>query len=91
MAKCNSTTSGPCSAKKTIKNTRTLKVRRAYYERTIADEDHAYGERTAHSFVPCLNLRGQWLAHAGFSINTPVKIRVMEGCLVVTAEGSTSS
>jgi hypothetical protein len=39
--------------------------------------------------VPWINLQGQWLDQAGFSIHTPIKIRVMEGCLVVTAETST--
>ncbi|MEW8022802.1 MAG: SymE family type I addiction module toxin [Candidatus Thiodiazotropha sp.] len=32
----------------------------------------------------------QWLDQAGFSIHTPIKIKVMEGCLVVTAETSNS-
>jgi hypothetical protein len=35
-----------------------------------------------------INLQGQWLDQVGFSIHTPIKIRVMEGCLVVTVETS---
>ncbi|MBL1275077.1 MAG: type I toxin-antitoxin system SymE family toxin [Ectothiorhodospiraceae bacterium] len=31
-------------------------------------------------------MKGHWLQQAGFEINTPVKVRVMEGCLVITAE-----
>ncbi|MES9904931.1 MAG: SymE family type I addiction module toxin [Sedimenticola sp.] len=27
---------------------------------------------------------GQWLERAGFSIDTPITVRVMEGCLVLT-------
>lgn len=36
--------------------------------------------------VPWLQLKGHWLEQAGFTINTPVTIRVMQGCLVLTAE-----
>jgi len=36
--------------------------------------------------VPSIRLKGHWLRQAGFEINTPVKIRVMQGCLVLTAE-----
>ncbi len=37
--------------------------------------------------VPWVQLKGKWLRQAGFEINTPVKIRVMDKCLVLTAEG----
>jgi hypothetical protein len=43
----------------------------------------------ASFFSLFLLVQGQWLDQAGFSIHTPIKIRVMEGCLVVTAETST--
>jgi len=33
-------------------------------------------------------MRGDWLAAAGFDIQTPVRVRVMQGCLVVTVEES---
>ena len=36
--------------------------------------------------VPWLQMRGDWLAAAGFNIQTPVRVRVMPGCLVVTVE-----
>jgi toxic protein SymE len=36
--------------------------------------------------VPWIQLKGYWLNHAGFQINTPVKVRVMEGCLVLTVQ-----
>lgn len=39
---------------------------------------------TACRAVPRLQIKGHWLKQAGFEIDTPVKIRVMEGCLVVT-------
>jgi len=34
--------------------------------------------------VPWLQMRGDWLAAAGFDIQAPVRVRVMQGCLVVT-------
>lgn len=36
--------------------------------------------------VPWLQLKGHWLDQAGFAIDVPVTVRVMEGCLVLTAE-----
>jgi toxic protein SymE len=34
--------------------------------------------------VPWIQLKGYWLQRAGFEIDTPVKVRVMDGCLVLT-------
>jgi hypothetical protein len=31
-----------------------------------------------------LQMKGRWLAQAGFDIRVPVRIRVMHGCLVLT-------
>jgi toxic protein SymE len=36
--------------------------------------------------VPWLQLKGYWLAQAGFTVDSPVTIRVMRGCLVLTAD-----
>lgn len=35
--------------------------------------------------VPALIMKGQWLAAAGFSTGTRVEVRVMDGCIVLTA------
>jgi len=35
--------------------------------------------------APAVTLKGNWLAEAGFTTGTPVDIRVMQGCLVLTA------
>jgi len=35
-----------------------------------------------------IQLKGNWLIKAGFGIDTPVTVRVMEGCLVLTTEHS---
>jgi toxic protein SymE len=36
--------------------------------------------------VPWLQMRGDWLAAAGFDIQSAVRVRVMRGCLVLTVE-----
>ncbi|MGC0881832.1 hypothetical protein BZ160_03930 [Pantoea vagans] len=36
--------------------------------------------------VPAITLKGNWLEVAGFATGTPVNVRVMNGCLVLTAE-----
>ncbi|MEW8646583.1 MAG: SymE family type I addiction module toxin [Candidatus Thiodiazotropha endolucinida] len=36
--------------------------------------------------MPCIQLKGHWLNYAGSQINTPVKVRVMEGCLVLAVQ-----
>ena len=36
--------------------------------------------------TPWIRLRGQWLKNAGFTPQTRVRVKVMTGCLVITAE-----
>jgi type I toxin-antitoxin system toxin SymE len=36
--------------------------------------------------VPWIRIQGKWLEQAGFGIHTPVRIRVMRGCLVLTVD-----
>jgi hypothetical protein len=36
--------------------------------------------------VPWIQMRGQWLEQLGFEIDTPITVRAMNGCLVLTAE-----
>lgn len=86
----NKHTPGRRSPKEKICHTRALKVRKGYYSRLIKDKDHPSFDRTVIVTTPWINLQGQWLDQAGFSIHTPIKIKVMEGCLVVTAETSNS-
>ena len=74
------------SSKSKVCQTRSLKVREGNYSRTIKDKHHAHFDQTVYSSVPWINIQGLWLAQAGFLIHTPVKVRVMEGCLVLTAE-----
>lgn len=39
-----------------------------------------------HHRMPCINIKGQWLDAAGFSTGTEVDVRVMDGCIVLTAK-----
>jgi hypothetical protein len=36
--------------------------------------------------IPRIRMVGLWLAQAGFTPETRVKVRVMKGCLVITPE-----
>jgi toxic protein SymE len=37
--------------------------------------------------VPWIQMSGKWLERAGFEIDTPLKVRVMQGCIVLTVDG----
>ncbi|QLN17778.1 endoribonuclease SymE [Escherichia coli] len=39
-----------------------------------------------HAHIPALTLKGQWLEAAGFATGTAVDVKVMEGCIVLTAQ-----
>ncbi len=78
------------AANKLTRNTRPSQVpgeRRL----TVRDQIYAYPERRdgtppREARVPWLQMRGHWLAAAGFDIRTPVRVRVMKGCLVLTID-----
>jgi len=72
------------SPKSKVCHTRSLKVRKGTYARIIKDKYHSHFDRTVYATVPWINIRGQWLEQAGFTIQTPVTVRVMDGCLVLT-------
>ena len=36
--------------------------------------------------IPAINLKGQWLDAAGFTTGTEVDVRVMNGCIILTAK-----
>lgn len=59
---------------------RQLKVRGAYHSYQLQQNCR---DRTP---IGEIHLKGHWLIQAGFEIDTPVRVRVMAGCLVVTAE-----
>lgn len=63
---------------------RSIKVNQTYYEYRTKDQSPYSGYRP----VPSIQMKGHWLKAAGFEIDTPVRVRVMDGCLVLTAEDS---
>jgi toxic protein SymE len=58
---------------------RKIKVNQIAYLYKLKDDPAGAGRP-----VPWIQLKGYWLQQAGFEINTPVKVRVMDGCLVLT-------
>lgn len=63
----------PCDPEVTPTNNRHLTV--SYASR--------YPQNTR---IPALTLKGQWLAAAGFVTGTDVEVKVMNGCIVLTAK-----
>ena len=61
---------------------RRIKVNPHYYDYRTQQQAPNSGSRA----VPWIQMKGHWLRQAGFEIDMPIKIRVMEGCLVLTTE-----
>ncbi|WP_426160047.1 SymE family type I addiction module toxin [Pseudomonas sp. TSRC2-2] len=74
MAKADHTSSTPITERR-------LKIAADFYPVNIKDKPHSPAKP-----VPWIRLRGLWLRQAGFEVNENVKVRVMKGCLVITAE-----
>jgi toxic protein SymE len=80
MTKANSK-SGARLTQNTTCQERKIKVNQIHYMRQLKDDPTGAGRP-----VPWIQLKGYWLQQAGFEINTPLKVRVMPGCLVLTVE-----
>ena len=39
-----------------------------------------------HNRATSITIKGNWLVDAGFETGTPLKVRVMPGCLILTAQ-----
>lgn len=79
-------TSATRSTKSKVCQERQIKVSRTAYEYKPRKSDpYPKHSRTKHD-IPWIQLKGLWLEQAGFSVDTPVKIRVMDGCLVLTVD-----
>lgn len=63
---------------------RRLTVRKAYHSYQLNQDAF---ERTP---IGEIRLKGHWLIQAGFAVDTAVKVRVMDGCLVLTKHRNTS-
>lgn len=64
---------------------RRLKVRETYHSYQLSQNCH---QRTP---IGEIHLKGHWLIQAGFAIDSPVRVRVMEGCLVLTVADKTEA
>ena len=64
------------------KTERYIKVNQIHYEYRTKQQAPSSGDRA----VPWIQMKGHWLRQAGFEIDTPIKVRVMDGCLVLTTE-----
>jgi len=69
------------SSKSSTKQQRHIKVNQTHYMYKLKGDAMGVGRP-----VPWIQLKGYWLAQAGFDINTPITVRVMDGCLVLTTE-----
>ncbi len=61
---------------------RRIKVQAIQYTQPLKNQDQPSKEMC----VPWIRMQGLWLQQAGFVINAPVTVRVMEGCVVLTLE-----
>lgn len=61
---------------------RHIKVNQIHYDYRTKQQPPNSGNRS----VPWIQMKGHSLRQAGFEIDAPIKVRVMEGCLVLTTE-----
>lgn len=80
MAKGNSTRSGRAAAS-SVCGERRIKVNQTHYDYKLKGDPGLYHLNRA---VPWVQLKGYWLEQVGFSIDTRVQVRIMDGCLVLT-------
>lgn len=66
--------------KSNTSQTRRLKVNESYHDYQLKQTNQ---ERTP---IGSIQLKGHWLIQAGFNIDQPVTVRVMDKCLVLTTE-----
>jgi len=72
---------GTCLTNSKVCQIRTIKVHKTHYMHQLKNDPCGAGRP-----VPWIQLKGHWLQQAGFEIHSPVKIRVMDGCLVLTID-----
>lgn len=69
----------PCK----IPTEKRIKVTKTFYPQLTNKERSLYQRGRA---VPWIQMKGLWLEQAGFEINTPIKVRIMSGSLVLTTQ-----
>ncbi|MCW7536267.1 type I toxin-antitoxin system SymE family toxin [Aquabacterium sp. A7-Y] len=87
MAEINHRPGEPSPTRKLEKNERYTTVTGMFrgYERSPSSSPGVY-ERPTERKVPWIRLGGKWLEEAGFDIQARVRVRVMNGCLVLTTD-----
>ena len=60
---------------------RRIKVNQTHYDYKPKGDARPYHLNRA---VPWVQLKGYWLEQVGFSIDTRIQVRIMQGCLVLT-------
>ena len=72
----------PGSKKSKLCQQRRIKVQAIQYTQPLKNPDKPSKEMR----VPWIRMQGLWLQQAGFVINAPVTVQVMQGCVVLTLE-----
>ena len=80
MTKAKDTSGSGLRQSKTTE--RHIKVNQIHYDYRTKQQPPNSGCRS----VPWIQMKGHWLRQAGFEIDTPIKVRVMDGCLILTTE-----
>ena len=62
--------------------TKHIKVNKIYYDYKPKNAEPC----SVTPPVPWIQLKGKWLAKAGFNIDTPIRIEISNGRLILTAE-----
>ena len=64
---------------------RKLKVRTSYYDRPYTNLRTKYPEIIK---IPWIQLRGHWLKRAGFTLDTPLDVKIQKGRITLTIRPS---
>ena len=71
-----------------IRSQRKIKTGSLYYDyQSLSQKQSHQGPVT----VPWLQLKGKWLAQAGFSINSQVTVSIGKECLLLTVDKKTEA
>lgn len=76
---------GKTSNKQSLPYERKLKVRGSYYDHQFHNNHPSYPAQRAIE-VPWINIKGYWLREAGFTIGTPLLLKISKGEIVLTME-----
>ena len=72
---------GETSNKQPLPYERNLKVRESFYDHHFTNQRPGYPIP-----VPWINMKGYWLDEAGFTINTPLVVKIRKGKIVLTVK-----